>query len=103
SYRVGPGKKIADTSVRPLRSTPSEVPCLMRNKIGLAHHPWSITISSLMPYQQGQSILQLQVSIISPDKFHGMFGPPCSCFAGVPLGCTAYPAICTTSPPAVRP
>src|SRR5438128_2224985 len=37
----------------------------MRTSQTLEHHPWSIIISSLTPYQQGHSMLQLQVSTIS--------------------------------------
>jgi hypothetical protein len=35
-----------------------------------------MTINACTPYQQGQSMLQLQVSIIAPDNVHGMGGPP---------------------------
>src|SRR6516165_5593541 len=65
-------------SVHPLRSTPSALPCWTRSSQALAHHPWSITINSFTPYQQGQSMLQLQVSVKSAVKFQAMTLPPFS-------------------------
>src|SRR5712691_4457889 len=48
----------------------------MRTSQTLVHHPWSIIISSLTPYQQGHSMLQLQVSTISALMVQAMMLPP---------------------------
>src|SRR5437879_5974993 len=66
-------------SVRPPRFTPSELPSRMRTSQTLAHHPWSIIISSLTPYQQGHSMLQLQVSTISARPRKSLAYPGLSC------------------------
>src|ERR1700736_5358411 len=63
-------------SVRPLRSTPLALPCWTRSSQALAHHPLSMTISSFTPYQQGHSILQLQVSVNSAVRFQAMMFAP---------------------------
>ncbi len=52
SKRVGPGKWLAKTTVRPASSTPFELPSFTRKKRTPAHHPWSMTMSSFTPYQQ---------------------------------------------------
>src|SRR5216684_8385609 len=63
-------------AVRPPRFTPSESPSRMRKRNAPAHQPWSIIISSLTPYQQGRSMLQLQVSTISALMVQAMMLAP---------------------------
>ncbi len=65
---VGPGKSTAKTTVRPPRAMPSLLPSRVRKAMALAHQPWSMIISSCTVNQQGQSMLQLQVSINCPVK-----------------------------------
>jgi hypothetical protein len=66
---VGPGKSNAVTTSLPLKPTPF---LTHKKSIGPAHYPLSIIINSFIPNQQGHSMLQLQLSIIFPFKFHVM-------------------------------
>jgi len=83
SNMVGPGISRATTTLRPLKSTPSELPWLTRNSRVPSHHPWSITISSFTPNQQGHITLQLHASTSSPDTFHAIMNPHNSKFASI--------------------
>ena len=49
-----------------------EIPSWIRNNIWPAQYPLSMIISSFTPNQQGQNILQVQLSTIFPDRFHAM-------------------------------
>jgi predicted metal-binding integral membrane protein DUF2182 len=69
SNSVGPGKSGVNTTWRPSKATPSELPSLIRKPITPAHQPWSMISSSCTPNQQGQNMLQLQDSIIWPFRF----------------------------------